>query len=93
MNTMLKPVQAFKLSTGEICTDRITGLEKEYRIQLRGIIQRTTKNATLTASDAAGIMAANFEEINKVGNSFRNAIRRAKSAQKVTVPNNTMISS
>lgn len=90
---MLKSVSAFKLSDGTVVTDRISGLEREYRLQLRGIVQRTTKSSALTASDAAGIMAANFEEINKVGNQFRNAIRRAKSAQKVTVPNNTMISS
>ena len=87
----MEQIAAYKALNGEICTDKITCLEKDYRFSLRAIVQRTTKNNTFTGSDFAGIVAANFEEINQVGNRFRNAIRRAKAAQKVTVPTNTML--
>jgi len=74
----MKQVKSFQTSDGTLFPNRLNALYHEQKIDLRGVLQEHTKNALISTTDVAAILAANSEKVSAILHRYKVSINRAR---------------
>lgn len=87
-DTYMKEVKAYQCTDGTMKTNKREALIWERTLELRGIIQKNgcARDGTMTPTTVATEIVNNFDEINRVVQSYRRKISAAEKAIVAKVP-------
>ncbi len=71
---MLKKVQSYETTDGQLFTDKAAALTHELKIELRGLIQSNTRsngNSNFSTTDVAAFLANNMDKVAQVFTAYR----------------------
>jgi predicted XRE-type DNA-binding protein len=77
----MKSVKSFQTSDNQLFFQRSAALNHEQKLELRGLIQSHTKNAQLSSTDIATILAVNADKVSEILHRYRIQINRAKGSE------------
>lgn len=67
----MKTVKAYQTSDGILHNDELAALKQEFVIEVRGTLQRCTRQATLTTTEVAQLITRNTQDFMEVITKFR----------------------
>ena len=74
---MLKKVQSYETSDGQLFTDKAAALTHELKIELRGLIQSNTRSngsSNFSTTDIAAFLANNMDKVAEIFTAYRSRI-------------------
>ena len=74
----MKEIKAFLSEDGQIHTDKIKALSRDFIIALRGVFQSSGANGNNSTTDMATIVSANSEKFTQIIHKYKTSINRAK---------------